>query len=78
LICLNSFRHSPAECTGAIKTPVQSNPDMAHISTSYAERNNLNVRVHSRRMTLLTNAFSKKMENHAHAMSLHLQLCSHS
>jgi hypothetical protein len=71
LICLNSFRHSPAECTGAIKTPIQGNPDMAHVSTSYAERNNLNVRMHSRRMTRLTNAFSKKMENHAHAMSLH-------
>ena len=44
---------------------------MAHVSTSYAERNNLNVRMHSRRMTRLTNAFSKKMENHAHAMALH-------
>jgi IS1 family transposase len=64
-------RYSPAECTGAIKTPIQGNPDMGHVSTSYAERNNLNVRMHSRRMTRLTNAFSKKMENHAHAMSLH-------
>jgi IS1 family transposase len=64
-------RYSPAECTGAIKTPIQGNPDMVHVSTSYAERNNLNVRMHSRRMTRLTNAFSKKMENHAHAMSLH-------
>jgi IS1 family transposase len=64
-------RYSPAECTGAIKTPIQGNPDMAHVSTSYAERNNLNVRMHSRRMTRLTNAFSKKMENHAHAMALH-------
>jgi hypothetical protein len=63
-------RYSPAECTGAIKTPIQGNPDMAHVSTSYAERNNLNVRMHSRRMTRLTNAFSKKMENHAHAMAL--------
>lgn len=44
---------------------------MAHVSTSYAERNNLNVRMHSRRMTRLTNAFSKKMDNHAHAMALH-------
>jgi IS1 family transposase len=64
-------RYSPAECMGAIKTPIQGNPDPAHISTSYAERNNLNVRMHSRRMTRLTNAFSKKMENHAHAMALH-------
>jgi len=44
---------------------------MAHVSTSDAERNNLNVRMHSRRMTRLTDTFSKKMENHAHAMSLH-------
>src|ERR1700684_232429 len=42
-----------------------------HVSTSYAERNNLNIRMHSRRMTRLTNAFSKKMENHAHAMARH-------
>jgi IS1 family transposase len=64
-------RYSPAECTGAIKTRVQGNPDLKHVSTSYAERNNLNVRMHSRRMTRLTNGFSKKMENHAHAMALH-------
>jgi hypothetical protein len=57
--------------TGARKTRIRGNPDMAHASTSYAERNNLNVRMHSRRMTRLTNAFSKKMENHAHAMALH-------
>jgi IS1 family transposase len=64
-------RYSPAECTGAIKTPISGDPERKHISTSYAERNNLNVRMHSRRMTRLTNAFSKKMENHAHAMALH-------
>jgi IS1 family transposase len=64
-------RYSPAVCTGAVKTPVQGNPDDAHISTSYAERNNLNVRMHSRRMTRLTNAFSKKVENHAYAMAMH-------
>ena len=61
----------PAECTGIIKTRVSGDPDMKHVSTSYAERNNLNIRMHSRRMTRLTNAFSKKMENHAHAMALH-------
>jgi hypothetical protein len=43
----------------------------AHISTSFAERNNLNIRMHSSRMTRLTNAFSKKLENHACAMALH-------
>ena len=64
-------RYIPAVCTGAIKTPIQGRPDLKHVSTSYAERNNLNVRMHSRRMTRLTNAFSKKMENHAHAMALH-------
>ena len=64
-------RYSPAECTGIVKTRVSGNPDVKHVSTSYAERNNLNIRMHSRRMTRLTNAFSKKMENHAHAMALH-------
>jgi IS1 family transposase len=64
-------RYSPAECIGAIKTRIIGAPDMGHVSTSYAERNNLNVRMHSRRMTRLTNAFSKRMENHEHAMALH-------
>lgn len=64
-------RYSPAECTGIVKTRVSGAPDMEHVSTSYAERNNLNIRMHSRRMTRLTNGFSKKMENHAHAMALH-------
>jgi IS1 family transposase len=64
-------RYSPAECTGIVKTRVSGHPDMSKVSTSYAERNNLNIRMHSRRMTRLTNAFSKKMENHAHAMALH-------
>jgi IS1 family transposase len=64
-------RYSPAECIGARKEIVEGNPDIKHISTSYAERNNLNVRMHSRRLTRLTNAFSKKVENHRHAMALH-------
>jgi hypothetical protein len=63
--------YGPAECTGIIKTRVMGDPDMAHVSTSYAKRNNLNIRMHSRRMTRLTNPFSKKMEYHAHSMALH-------
>jgi IS1 family transposase len=63
-------RYSPAECIGAHKTPIEGNPDPKHISTSFAERQNLNLRMHMRRFTRLTNAFSKKVENHAHSMAL--------
>jgi IS1 family transposase len=63
-------RYSPAECTGAIKTPIEGQPDQKHISTSYSERSNLTVRMHTRRFTRLTNAFSKKLENHAYSVAL--------
>jgi IS1 family transposase len=63
-------RYSPAECTGAVKTPIEGNPDPKYISTSFAERQNLNIRMHTRRFTRLTNAFSKKVENHAHSVAL--------
>src|SRR5271165_5973614 len=64
-------RYSPAICTGARKHPVEGNPDPKHISTSFSERQNLNIRMGNRRMTRLTNAFSKKAANHAHMMAIY-------
>ena len=64
-------RYSPAKCNGAKKAIQSGNPDPDHISTSYAERANLTMRMSMRRFTRLTNAFSKKVENLAAAVSLH-------
>jgi IS1 family transposase len=64
-------RYSPAICTGCEKKAKIGNPDMQHVSTSYVERQNLTMRMGMRRFTRLTNAFSKKIENHGHAVSLY-------
>lgn len=63
-------RYSPPICTGARKKAVTGNPDAGHISTSYVERANLSIRMGNRRFTRLTNAFSKKIDNHLHALAL--------
>lgn len=64
-------RYSPAVCNGTNKTPVNGKPKREDISTSHVERQNLTMRMNMRRFTRLTNAFSKKIENHAHAIALH-------
>jgi len=64
-------RYSPPVCNGVKKKTRIGSPDRKHISTSYAERQNLTMRMQMRRFTRLTNAFSKKVENHAHAVALH-------
>lgn len=64
-------RYSPSEIVGTKKRWVEGNPDMAFVSTSIVERQNLTMRMSMRRFTRLTNAFSKKLDNHIHALALY-------
>lgn len=64
-------RYSPPECIGMTTKVVEGTPDPKHISTSYVERSNLTLRMHNRRFTRLTNAFSKKFESHVHMVALY-------
>ncbi len=64
-------RYSPGECVSTEQRRVEGRPDPAHVSTSYAERQNLSMRMGTRRFTRLTNAFSKKAVNHAHSIAIY-------
>ena len=64
-------RYSPPDCIGCRAIPIEGNPKVRHISTSFAERQNLTMRMKMRRFTRLTNAFSKKLDNHRWSIALY-------
>lgn len=67
----NEKKYNPVKCVGTKTNVISSHPETNHVSTSYLEGQNIKLRMHMRRSTCLTNAFSKKIENHAYAVALH-------
>lgn len=67
----SEIRYSPAKCMGSRRAVISGNPDHRHISTSYAERMNLNIRMENRRFTRLTNGFSKKVDRHENMLAIY-------
>src|SRR5205085_9396280 len=68
---VGAARYRPPACIGCEQHAVTGEPDQKHVSTSFVERQNLSMRMGMRRFTRLTNAHSKKIENHAHAIALY-------